>query len=490
MKSFNSDGRKGEQRPRLRVAVGDVSSNEAADTSDFIADMGMTMLEWQDGILNDWCARDSDGKPAYVTCGLDVPRQNGKNAILEAYELYGTAVCGWHILHTAHRVKTAKKSFQRLAKYFTDDDHPELKALVKQIRRTNGEEAVYLKNGGSIEFIARTNGTARGFDDIQLVIFDEAQELTDAQFDAIMYTLAASATGERQIIYTGTPPNEKSPGTVFARTRKSILKGNVRRSNWNSWAVEECPPENATFHDILDLVYQSNPSMGYLLDEEFTESEFAGGSVEGFAHERLGWWSPTGGTDTVIDADAWNELEVHRAPTDDEISKICCAAKFAPDGSRGTISIAVKQKDGPVYVEVVESRNLNGGSGWVAEWINARKKKLAGAVIDGRVGAPAVVEKLNALHFPKRAIKCPSSAQVASACSMLVDAVKSGNVCHYGQPALNDAMTKCAKRPIGGDGFGFADTVEGDSTMAESVALAYQEVLTTKRKPGRGCVML
>ena len=490
MKLSSSAGRKGEQRPRLNVAVGNVAYNEAEDVIELSVEMGMVPMLWQENILREWCARDASGNPSYVTCGLDVPRQNGKNAILECYELFALTACGWHILHTAHRVKTAKKSFQRLARYFEDDEHPELKALVEKIRRTNGEEGIYLKSGASIEFIARTNGTARGFDDIQLVIFDEAQELTDAQFDAIMYTLAASATGERQIIYTGTPPNEKSPGTVFARTRKSILKGDVRRSNWNSWAVEDCPPENATFKDVLDLVYQSNPSMGYLLDEEFTESEFAGGSVEGFAHERLDWWSPTGTTDTAIDEEAWMQLKVPRAPTDDEISKICCAAKFAPDGSRGTISIAVKQKDGPVYVEVVESRNLNSGSGWVAEWINDRKKRLAVAVIDGRVGAPAVVEKLNAMKFPKRAIKCPSSAQVASACSMIVDAVKSGNVCHYGQPALNDAMTKCAKRPIGGDGFGFADTVEGDSTMAESVALAYQEVLTTKRKPGRGCVML
>ena len=157
----------------------------------------MPLLEWQRHVLDDWCAADQWWRPSYTTCGLDVPRQNGKNAALEAYELYRLAVCGWHVLHTAHRVKTAKKAFRRLCRHFEDDAHPELKELVAQIRRTNGEEAIYLTNGGSIEFIARTNGSARGFDDIQLVVFDEAQELTDEQFDAIMYTLAASATGER-----------------------------------------------------------------------------------------------------------------------------------------------------------------------------------------------------------------------------------------------------------------------------------------------------
>ncbi len=162
-------------------------------------------------------------------------------------------------------MKTAKKAFNRLVRYFTDKEHPELSCLVEKIRRTNGEEAIYLTNGGSIEFSARTNGSARGFDDIQLVVFDEAQELTDSQYDAIMYTLAASATGERQIIYTGTPPNEYCPGTVFARTRAAILPaGDIPSTEWCSWATDECPRQDATFNNVVDLIYESNPSMGII----------------------------------------------------------------------------------------------------------------------------------------------------------------------------------------------------------------------------------
>ena len=56
-------------------------------------DLGISPFPWQRYILTDWCACSADGKPAYVTCGLDVPRQNGKNAALEIYELYRLAVC-------------------------------------------------------------------------------------------------------------------------------------------------------------------------------------------------------------------------------------------------------------------------------------------------------------------------------------------------------------------------------------------------------------
>ena len=45
-------------------------------------DLGISPFPWQRYILTDWCACSADGKPAYVTWGLDVPRQNGTNAAL------------------------------------------------------------------------------------------------------------------------------------------------------------------------------------------------------------------------------------------------------------------------------------------------------------------------------------------------------------------------------------------------------------------------
>ena len=209
----------------------------------------MQLLPWQQNVLKDWCANKAQNKPSYTTCGLDVPRQNGKNAVMEIYELY-RLVCGWHILHTAHRVKTAKKSFGRLCKYFTNDKYPRLKEMVKQIKRTNGEETILLKNGASVEFISRTNGSARGFDDIQLIVYDEAQNLTSTQFDAITYTLAASSTGERQTIYMGTPPNENSLGDVFASMREAILAGGMHDMCWVSWAAPKLPkkPDGQATH--------------------------------------------------------------------------------------------------------------------------------------------------------------------------------------------------------------------------------------------------
>lgn len=72
---------------------------------------------------------------------------------------------------------------------------------------------------------------------------------------------------------------------------------------------------------------------------------------------------------------------------------------------------------------------------------------------------------------------------MTTAISMFVNAVRERAVTHFDQGPLNAAMTRCAKRPIGKDGFGFADTPEGDATAAEAVALAYWGAVTTRYNP-------
>ena len=65
--------------------------------------------------------RDDD-KFTSSTCGLSVPRQNGKNALLEMRELYGLCVLGERILHTSHAVKTSAEAFRRYSSFFENKE--------------------------------------------------------------------------------------------------------------------------------------------------------------------------------------------------------------------------------------------------------------------------------------------------------------------------------------------------------------------------------
>lgn len=489
--SSPSAARLGSQEPRRRVINGDVSDTEGPDACALARDVGLDLYPWQRLVMDDWCSIDRAGALSFVTCGLDVPRQNGKNATLEAYEVYRLAVCGWHVLHTAHRVKTAKKSFNRLVRYFSDEEHPEVRALVERVRRTNGEEAIFLRNGGSIEFSARTNGSSRGFDDIQLVVFDEAQELTDSQYDAIMYTLSASSSGERQVIYTGTPPNETCPGTVFARARRAALDATPRGTTWSSWATPELPRRDATFMDVLEDVYLSNPSMGYLLSEEFTETEFAGSSLTGFAHERLDWFSPVLVEAAAIPRKLWDETAI------EEIGgaypgRVAFGVKFSADGTSYAL-VGCKLLGGHssrrlnAAVELLETGSTDQGLGGLARFLHSRRQRASVVVVDGLNGAEPLCSRLADMGVPRGYVVRPRTGDVIAASSVLLDSLRDKTVAHTPSPELDESATKSVRRAIGSrGGWGFGSGSRGgEPWCVEAAALALWGARTTRRNPKR-----
>lgn len=442
----------------------------------------MDMDEWQRTVLDAWLGRDERDRFTALSCGLSVPRQNGKNAVIEVRELYGLVATGEKFLHTAHEVKTARKAFLRLASYFEDERrHPELAEMVVSIRRTNGQEGIYLDNGGTIEFSARSRGAARGFT-VDTVVLDEAQELTDDQIEALMSTMAAAPSGVRQLIYTGTPPGPGSPGTVFPRVRKQAIEDPGEHLSWHEWSVEE-------IGDVSDRRrwYETNPAMGIRLDEEFTENECATMTPDGFARERLGWWAPTS-ADSVVKPEQWRELLTNDPPME---GRLAYGVKFSVDGERVAYAAAVKPKGADPYVELVGVESMSRGTTWLANWLLERKRKIAVVVVDGKSNTDNLVTKLEEGRFPRKGVKVAGTAGMVAATTRMVDAIKEKKVSHIEQRALDDSVTHSVRRNIGSDGgWAWGSSGEWDSTPVEAASLALWGVMTTKRNPGRKAKVL
>lgn len=466
----------GSQRPRVRLEP-KYKYTDGKDASELAAAYGLAPFEWQQDILDSWLGRDKNDKYTATSCGLSVPRQNGKNAVLEMRELYGLTCIGEKILHTAHQVKTVKKAFQRLASFFDNPrEYPELAEMVVQIRRTNGEEAIHLVNGGSIEFSARSRSAARGFT-VDVVVFDEAQELTDDQFEAIMSTMAAAPLGNRQLIYTGTPPSPSSPGEVFPRVRSIALSGDDKRQAWHEWSVE-------SIGDVSDRSrwYETNPSMGILLDEQFTETEHRQMSEDGFARERLGWWMSTNQS-VVISQSEWNAIASDNPPTE---GRLAFAVKFSPDGANVALAGCRVPDEGIPHVELIEYCSMNKGITWLADWLIERKDNTAVMVIDGKSHADELVAQLKNGGVSKRAIVLPTTADVIASSTRFLSAVREKRVTHFDQSALNKAISECKKRPVGkSGGWSWGGIADADSSPVEAVSYAYWGDITTKRRPGR-----
>ncbi len=468
---------KGSQTPRIKVEP-QRSGTDGADAVLLMAEYGYKLDEWQQDVINCWLGFDDTGKYNVTSAGLSLPRQNGKNVCLEAREFYGMVINGEKILHTAHQVRTSKKSFRRLASLFTDKRHPELTDIVKSIRYTNGEESIELDNGGSIEFSARSRQAARGFDGISLVVYDEAQELTDDQVEAIMATLSASATGTRQIIYTGTPPYPGCPGDVFRRRRTASIEDAGKHDAWHEWSVsaESVAEINTTDRSLW---YMANPAMGIRLDEEFTAEEQRSMSADGFARERLGWWTPVveHEVDYAIPSDIWDAC---RSEDPKPEGKTAYGIKFSADGSTVVLCGAVIPADGPARISLIELKPTGHGISWLADWLNARYQKASCVVIDGRNGVDVLVERIADTWKMKGSVIRPSSRDMIAAVSTLTNALNEKAVTwFYQQDALRESAITSVKRPFSG-GWGFGGE---NSAPIEAAALALWGAQNSKRNP-------
>lgn len=474
----------GNQTPRIMVEPHRVTT-DGSDAAMLMASYGCSLDRWQQLVIDCWLGRDENGQYNVTSAGLSLPRQNGKNVCLEAREFYGMVINGEKILHTAHQVRTSKKSFRRLAAMFTDKRHPEITSIVKNIRYTNGEEAVELDNGGQIEFSARSRQAARGFDGISLVVYDEAQELLDEQVEAIMATLSASTTGTRQIIYTGTPPYPNCPGDVFKRRRSGSIEAPGKHDAWHEWSIDA---KNLQEIDVTlkTYWYDTNPALGIRLDEDFTQEELSTMSPDGFARERLGWWAPviTHKSEYAIPTELWDAAASEEEKPE---GKTAYGVKFSADGTEVVLCGAVIPKEGKARITLLDRKPTGYGTQWLAEWLNARTEKASCVIIDGKNGVDVLVDKITnkktgGRWTMKGAVIKPRATDMIAAVGLLMDALAEETVTWYKkQDQLRDSAITATKRPISG-GWGFG----GDnSTPIEAAALALWAAKNTKRDPSR-----
>lgn len=454
---------RGAQHPRLSVcppAVGDFS-DEAAK---FSAAYGLEPDEWQRVVLSHWLAFREDGKWAASRCGLSVPRQNGKNALIEMRELFGIVGLGEKILHTAHEMKTARKAFLRIASFFENPRrYPELADLVAPggIRKANGQESITLLNGGSVEFVARSKGSARGFT-VDVVIMDEAQEMSDDALEALAPTTSASPLQNRQLIWVGTPPAPGMNAEVFTRLRNDCLDSEATRSCWDEWSIE--PGSDL---DDLSAVALANPALGIRLGAEELLEDRASFSDEGYARERGGQWDAAS-VSQVIPDQWWQELANPQCR--DAGGEVAIAVDVSPDRSTASVVGAVLDEEGRIIVNLLDSRK--GPPEWVVPFVLERftKNKVKALVID-RAGPAANLIDAFRVHKVD-GLTGTDTERMKRAVATFYDSVVSGQLVHMDQPTLNAAVSNGRKRKLA-DGWAWnRASAESDITALVAATLA------------------
>jgi hypothetical protein len=433
----------GSQTPRIAL-VPRAKRSDGDDAAFLASRYGLTPDPWQAAILESWLGLRQDGRFAAQRCGLAVPRQNGKNAVIEIRELFGMIVLGEKILHTAHEVKTARKAFLRLCSFFENPRrYPELADLVRDVRKTNGQEAIILTNGGSVEFVARSKGSGRGFT-VDILVLDEAQELSDEAQEALLPTTSSAPLGNPQWIYTGTPPGPKAVGEVFTRLRADGVAGKDKRLSWHEWSLV----------GVIDLddkanVAATNPAIGRRLNWDTPNAERAAMSDEGFSRERLGVWDEDG-ANAVIPAAQWADLLDPKSRIE---SRHAFALDVSPNQSSAAIAVAGLRADGLSHVEITGSGDMVDHRPGV-EWVVPRLREMADRHLNFKVNIPAgsaaesLVPAITKAGVPVNVVK---GAEVPAACGLFYTMAMStpSTLRHVGQRELGSALSGASQVDVG-----------------------------------------
>ena len=459
----------GSQSPSARIAP-PYRESDGGDAARILCSGGLILDPWQMDILDDWMGLTPSGRWASKTCGISIPRQNGKTALVQGRANAGMLLYNEIVIYTAHLQKTATETFEEMAAFF---DTPTLKKYIKDIKTALGREQIILKNGARVKFLARTRNGGRGQHG-DLLIFDEAQELDESQQASFLPAISASLNP--QTILIGTPPEPQSPGTVFRELREKAREGKTSAAAWTEYSVSEVG-------DVTDRKRwaECNPAFGTRILESTIEGECEQMPTDTFARERLGYWSPvsTQKIDYAIDAEAWNKCASTGLKPE---GKTAYGIKFSADASEVVLCGAVLADDGKSRVSLIERRGTGQGIRWLADWLNQRADKACCVVIDGRNGVDVLIERISDTWKFKDSIIRPSSRDVVAAASLLVTEVNEQTLTWYEkQDALKESAVNSPKRAIGG-GWGFG----GDnSAPIEAAALALWGARNSKRNPGK-----
>lgn len=425
--------------PRVR-SVPKYGFSSGVEAIELAASAGLILDRWQREAVMDILAEKPNGQWNSFEAALVLPRQNGKNSVLEAIELAGLFLFGEQlIIHTAHEFKTAQEAFRRIR--FLVENTPELFEQLKNDGRSNGimtgagNEGIELKTGQRLRFLARSGNSGRGFSCDRL-IYDEAYDLPEETIAASLPTM--SARPNPQLIYTSSAALDKS--TVL----KSVMKRGREGGDKNLCYIEYSADPKADLDDHKAWRSANPGTEAGRIQIDFISKERSALSEVAFARERLGIVDDSKGA-TVIDMDVWESRgDVLAGPPLDPVR---FAVDVSPD-RMGAVAVAGSLADGKTYAEVIRSEK---GDGWVVDYLVDLLIKWPGSSVclDAIGPAGALLPA-----FAERGISVDviNMREYGQACVGFFNMVEDDKFRHRNQAGLTSALESARKRPLGDSG--------------------------------------
>ncbi|MBW4813163.1 hypothetical protein KTN60_03735 [Rhodococcus qingshengii] len=451
----------GRQEPHnLSVFEGDITHGEKS--IELSRRAGMKSMPWQRESQHAILSMTPAGRWTHPDCCLIVPRQNGKSEILIQRCLYGLFKLGETIIYTAQRWKTARDAWKRMMQIIKSRSW--LRSRVVRSTCSQGEGIIELEDDITISFGTRSNDTGRGLTKVDLIIYDEAYNLTDGELSAMSFVQMAAENP--QTIYASSAVNkDQHPnGAVLAAIRKRGLK-----LDEGLYFAEYMAPDDMDRESEETWKY-ANPSYGVVQTAEKILQIMKRLSTEagrkGFDVEALGrgdW--PVEAEDaswSVIPELMWTGLVDERPEL---TGPIALGMDRTLDRKWWVIAAAQRTVEGRIHVEIGYFQSA--AQAEVVDYLVDIVTAWDPCALATDANSPSKVLEPLLLTAGIELIKTTGN-QAVQMCGGLYDDAESKVLSHSNQPVLNDAVEGAVKRFLPqGD---WALDKRGDTIVAPMVA--------------------
>jgi len=437
----------------------DIKSTAWPAVRDTCHRLGWRFDGWQDGAGRLILGKRADGLYAADTIVMSIPRQVGKTYLIACIIF---ALCliypGLTVIWTAHLKTTAAETFES---FDGMAQRSKVAPHIRQVFRGKGDEKILFANGSRILFGARESGFGRGFSDVDILVFDEAQIMTETTLEDMA---AAQNVAKNPLTFMmGTPPRPKDPGEMFTMTRQEALDGDTDETLYIELSADrgEDPMDRNQWR-------KANPSFPQRTSERaMLRLRKKLKSLDAWQREALGIWDEVSRHQPVVNDTLWRRDMLDVGPENSVPPNA-----LGVDMSHGLdISIAGCWIEG----EAAHLEEVWAGSDVVEaiNWVALVAGRTIEVVIDDISPAAQMIPELRAR---KVKVRRSSARDMAKACGLFETRVKKpGLLTHAGQKSLTDAVLGGRKRSIsdaGGWGWDRRDsTVSIHPAVAGTLAL-------------------
>jgi hypothetical protein len=413
--------------------------------------LGIGFDPWQAGAGAAILGKRADGLYAADAIAMSIPRQVGKTFLIGSIIF---ALCiikpGTLVLWTAHRTPTASETFGDMRAMA---DREELRPHIISATAPAGNGVIKFQNGSRILFGAREEGFGRGFKKVGIVVFDEAQILTQNAIDDMIP--AMNQADNPLIIYIGTPPKPSDRGDVFINLRTEALSGESDDTLYIEFSADEGA-------DPLDREQwaKANPSFPVRTPARSMLRMKKNLGGESFMREALGIWDGTA-TIGAFSSGSWARRRSEVPPG------MPAAVGVASDVDQVWLSLGAASSNELPHLGSVHRVRVEQRAWFVSEVARIQKEHGCVVAIDKRGPASFLITDLEAAGVELLQAGLEDFVQ---ACADIRSAVELGRVEHGDYADLNAAVDAAGWRTIG-ERRAFARK-NGDISMLEAVTLA------------------